>query len=649
MDVSQNNEKGLRIVSFDGGGPGSMSQLGIIQDIMRRVAYDLDVDEQELRPADYWDLMGGVGFGGFCALLLGRLRMSVEQAMEELATIGTTLFPGNPNEMATPEANTTIMVEAMKDMLRRHKLAPDIKLNDKALRGSSCKVIVFAATMSTTSDCHPFRTYRSRYGTSNCTFVEAACATLATLGLFSPIVIGPPLRKQKFVGTPLGFNNPMRQVLNEARMQFGEENMASLLLSVGSGRPARLSLDVRPPNPYNYRDFLACVTLDCERVARELEDQLLGVESYVRLNVNQGMDNPNVSDWHELGEIEAHTAVYLQLPTVIQSVDLSARMIQERVKSVSLGQLTRTSTFFIAKFNPQQCTNHLALSPMAIKQIRDTIREGVQGITLVDAIGNHIPIPLHLCRSYLMLSKIILAYFQDQKPPGSSLVKRGDYLLISGNKGSFIDPSVWPYLRQSGLIVEMSMIRDGGLNGMRCPWCEVPARGAPNEWVTCSHCQSRFQMIEKTASENKQASPKSGSDVVITPASPTAWEITVEVEEDWKQFRLITVATSPALPAAARPRPKGYPTEAQLKDPSYINRPYACFERTDLLQRHVKGLHHQENLVWGCPVQGCDQYYNRRKNGYRHLTLRHQDTCVQCGIVFKKSQELDEHLRSPFH
>lgn len=83
-------------------------------------------------------------------------------------------------------------------------------------------------------------------------------------------------------------------------------------------------------------------------------------------------------------------------------------------------------------------------------------------------------------------------------------------------------------------------------------------------------------MIEKTASENKQASPKSGSDVVITPASPTAWEITVEVEEDWKQFRLITVATSPALPAAARPRPKGYPTEAQLKDPSYINRPYAC-------------------------------------------------------------------------
>ncbi|KIM28158.1 hypothetical protein M408DRAFT_23870 [Serendipita vermifera MAFF 305830] len=573
MDVSQNNEKGLRIVSFDGGGPGSMSQLGIIQDIMRRVAYDLDVDEQELRPADYWDLMGGVGFGGFCALLLGRLRMSVEQAMEELATIGTTLFPGNPNEMATPEANTTIMVEAMKDMLRRHKLAPDIKLNDKALRGSSCKVIVFAATMSTTSDCHPFRTYRSRYGTSNCTFVEAACATLATLGLFSPIVIGPPLRKQKFVGTPLGFNNPMRQVLNEARMQFGEENMASLLLSVGSGRPARLSLDVRPPNPYNYRDFLACVTLDCERVARELEDQLLGVESYVRLNVNQGMDNPNVSDWHELGEIEAHTAVYLQLPTVIQSVDLSARMIQERVKSVSLGQLTRTSTFFIAKFNPQQCTNHLALSPMAIKQIRDTIREGVQGITLVDAIGNHIPIPLHLCRSYLMLSKIILAYFQDQKPPGSSLVKRGDYLLISGNKGSFIDPSVWPYLRQSGLIVEMSMIRDGGLNGMRCP------------------C---------------------GSDVVITPASPTAWEITVEVEEDWKQFRLITVATSPALPAAARPRPKGYPTEAQLKDPSYINRPYACkscparFERTDLLQRHVKGLHHQENL--GEPLSGVALY-----------------------------------------
>lgn len=42
---------------------------------MKRLAFDLDIDEAELRPADYWDLMGGVGFGGhvFCSAGLSRI------------------------------------------------------------------------------------------------------------------------------------------------------------------------------------------------------------------------------------------------------------------------------------------------------------------------------------------------------------------------------------------------------------------------------------------------------------------------------------------------------------------------------------------------------------------------------------------------
>jgi hypothetical protein len=50
--------------SEDGGGPGSISQLLFIQEFLRRIEFDLDLDEDTLRPADYWDLMGGVGFGG---------------------------------------------------------------------------------------------------------------------------------------------------------------------------------------------------------------------------------------------------------------------------------------------------------------------------------------------------------------------------------------------------------------------------------------------------------------------------------------------------------------------------------------------------------------------------------------------------------
>jgi hypothetical protein len=52
----------------DSGGPGMYSQLLILKEFMRRLAHDLGVAEDEIYPADHFDLMGGVGFGG-CAFI----------------------------------------------------------------------------------------------------------------------------------------------------------------------------------------------------------------------------------------------------------------------------------------------------------------------------------------------------------------------------------------------------------------------------------------------------------------------------------------------------------------------------------------------------------------------------------------------------
>jgi hypothetical protein len=48
----------------DSGGPGTYSQLLIIKEYMIRLASDLSIDEGDVYPAEYFDLMGGVGFGG---------------------------------------------------------------------------------------------------------------------------------------------------------------------------------------------------------------------------------------------------------------------------------------------------------------------------------------------------------------------------------------------------------------------------------------------------------------------------------------------------------------------------------------------------------------------------------------------------------
>lgn len=52
----------------DNGGPGTYSQLIILKDYMSRLANDLGVDEEDVYPADHFDLMGGVGFGGWVFL-----------------------------------------------------------------------------------------------------------------------------------------------------------------------------------------------------------------------------------------------------------------------------------------------------------------------------------------------------------------------------------------------------------------------------------------------------------------------------------------------------------------------------------------------------------------------------------------------------
>jgi hypothetical protein len=66
--------------------------------------------------------------------------MSIDDTIEELAKIGTAIFPSGDNEITTPEANLTTLREAIEDMLRRHQHPVDIKLNDEMLRDSRCKV-----------------------------------------------------------------------------------------------------------------------------------------------------------------------------------------------------------------------------------------------------------------------------------------------------------------------------------------------------------------------------------------------------------------------------------------------------------------------------------------------------------------------------
>ncbi|PVF94890.1 hypothetical protein CPB86DRAFT_788673 [Serendipita vermifera] len=67
-------------LSIDGG-INPLSSLYIIDEILQRIEYDTQAD-QELRACDWFDLIVGSGHGGIIAILLGRLEMTTCRAIE---------------------------------------------------------------------------------------------------------------------------------------------------------------------------------------------------------------------------------------------------------------------------------------------------------------------------------------------------------------------------------------------------------------------------------------------------------------------------------------------------------------------------------------------------------------------------------------
>jgi hypothetical protein len=65
--------------------------------------------------------------------------MPVSQAIEELVTLGTLLFPDGQEVIPSLEENSKRLKEAVEDLLERHNYPIDIKLNDSRFSGSQCK------------------------------------------------------------------------------------------------------------------------------------------------------------------------------------------------------------------------------------------------------------------------------------------------------------------------------------------------------------------------------------------------------------------------------------------------------------------------------------------------------------------------------
>lgn len=267
------------------------------------------------------------------ALLLGRLKLSVPEAIVTFRSLSRQIFPANKGNwlakhVALATARTYYDASAFETELRKlleQKTGdPEVRM----LEDSPCRVFVCATRMHTTSSVL-LRTYKPRdpgQANHSVTIWQAARATSAAPPLFDPITIedcGLTLLDGAF-----RLNNPIQETLSEA-CDIDPDRDYGCVISIGTG-----VADV--PSLENSRHLLkvanACIqiSLDCEEVAAKFVKGPTGRRihqqgRYFRFNVPRKLHAVGIDDWEKHEAVQEYVETYLE--TMGQQLEKCARTL----------------------------------------------------------------------------------------------------------------------------------------------------------------------------------------------------------------------------------------------------------------------------------------------------------------------------------
>ena len=203
-----------KILSLDGGGVRGLSIIMILKYIMKNLNRQRGT---ALHPWQEFDMIGGTSTGGIIAIMLGRLRMSLDECEEAYKTLSKKIFSATAHGNANPrrmydflKANGKFderpLEESIRDTLWGRNLAENELLQERD--SEACKVFV-CATRAENSAPAVLRSYESNKNDpfyEICQIWEAVRATSAASTFFEPIRIGP--NEETFVdGTSIEFSS----------------------------------------------------------------------------------------------------------------------------------------------------------------------------------------------------------------------------------------------------------------------------------------------------------------------------------------------------------------------------------------------------------------------------------------------------------
>jgi hypothetical protein len=168
-------------------------------------------------------------------------------------------------------------------------------------------------------------TFRTYPATSNampdCAIWGVLRATMTDPSLFKAIKVGESGLPDRFVAGGYDCSNPTSHLLDEAKRLFPGRQVGCTV-SIGAGHAQTIAipssswferaLRIRSPVTGALKAAHRMAT-DSEKVADEISKRFADTKDfYYRLNVNQGMQGINTSEWERQEEVVAHTRTYMR-------------------------------------------------------------------------------------------------------------------------------------------------------------------------------------------------------------------------------------------------------------------------------------------------------------------------------------------------
>ena len=129
----------IRLLSLDGGGVRGLSSLMILEHLM----YTIN-PKSPPRPCDYFDMIGGTSTGGLIAVMLGRLRMTVDECITTYISLSEKVFEKKAHRVSIKgkvqgRYDSEALEQTIKQVLRDNGFGEDELLKDPLLEDPSSR------------------------------------------------------------------------------------------------------------------------------------------------------------------------------------------------------------------------------------------------------------------------------------------------------------------------------------------------------------------------------------------------------------------------------------------------------------------------------------------------------------------------------